>query len=735
MGRSKKGKCKSVVDVKSLKHKKRYLVAPKKTTQDSSVQFQDTQLKVPLTHTTDTIQQLVMPPSKENEELNNYEFYENEISASSLDEISSDAECSNIFYKDMNFQTLESLNKADKSLEELFEERPLSDTDEDDDESDEAHFNSKLTEEEKLKTELRDWHKKYAVTNVALCALLLILRSHSCFSNLPKSDKSLLHTPRDLKYAEMGPGLYYHIGLVRTLNRVLSFIKEKVTHLRLKIGIDEVPIFKSVPSGMIPILISFSGIQSLRKVVLPIGIYYGPAKASVTKFLKPFVDEATTVLKNGLDFQGSKVKVEVDGFICDTPGKAYILNTKGHRGYSSCTKCKAFGVDYMGRMTFPTNEKITLRTHDEFLQNADEEYRMGETPLTDLPGIDFMHSFPLDTMHIVFLGIVRAILYTWIFAKQPKKLPFFFIDCFSKSLLFLKSYMPCEFNRKGRSMNEIRRWKATEFRTFLLYTSIIALKDLEKDYPQLYFNFLMLHVIMRILLSSNQARLYREYAESLIDSFSRDCERLYGQEFITSNMHNLRHLPLNLERFLSCSECDAFPIENALHSLKKLTRKPAKPLQQTCSRLEEFIANGQWFHNAPDTRDPMSYETLGGHFCGPTLPGFEGRQFKGLKLPRFKIGITNPDYCLALNDGSVIIVRNIVIPQQCKDPVIVGQKFSCYENFFPEPLCQSSMLGIHLVSNLDPILRSWPLSDISDKLVLLPFRSKHVCIPLLDDVS
>lgn len=313
---------------------------------------------------------------------------------------------------------------------------------------------------------------------------------------------------------------------------------------------------------MIPIMVAFLGVRSLKKVVLPIGIYYGPKKGSVLEFLKKFVEEATRLIKNGIDLEGTKVKVVIEGFICDTPGKAYILNTKGHRGYSSFTKCKAEGEDYMNRMTFPSNKKMELRTHEDFLNMADDDYHMGETPLAKLPGIDFLHSFPLDTMHIVFFGVVRSILYLWIFAKPPKKIPLHFIDCFSKSLLVLKYYIPCEFNRKGRSMNEIHRWKATEFRTFLLYQSIIVLKDLQADYPQLYINFLTLHVLMRIFLNVKHAKLYGKYAESLIDAFYKDSEKLYGQEFLTSNMHALRHLPMNLERFESLGECDAFKIED-----------------------------------------------------------------------------------------------------------------------------------------------------------------------------
>lgn len=36
---------------------------------------------------------------------------------------------------------------------------------------------------------------------------------------------------------------------------------------------------------------------------------------------------------------------------------------------------------------------------------------------------------------------------------------------------------PSDLHRKIRSLNDIKYWKGTEFRTFLLYVGIVALKD------------------------------------------------------------------------------------------------------------------------------------------------------------------------------------------------------------------------------------------------------------------
>jgi len=41
--------------------------------------------------------------------------------------------------------------------------------------------------------------------------------------------------------------------------------------------------------------------------------------------------------------------------------------------------------------------------------------------------------------------------------------------------------MPCEFARKPRTLDEMCRWKATEFRTFLLYIGTFVIKSVLKN--------------------------------------------------------------------------------------------------------------------------------------------------------------------------------------------------------------------------------------------------------------
>lgn len=88
------------------------------------------------------------------------------------------------------------------------------------------------------------------------------------------------------------------------------------------------------------------------------------------------------------------------------------------------------------------------------------------------------------------------------------------------------SNVPCEFNRKLRSLAEFECWKATELRQFFLYTGEVILKHLPE---QLDNNFLLLSVDINILLNVLLCSQYHDHAHSLLILFVRHFGKLYGQ--------------------------------------------------------------------------------------------------------------------------------------------------------------------------------------------------------------
>lgn len=163
--------------------------------------------------------------------------------------------------------------------------------------------------------------------------------------------------------------------------------------------------------------------------------------------------------------------------------------------------------------------------------------------------------------------------------KGPKivRLPSWKIRKITNPLLTQKTFVTNDFSRKPRAIEDVARWKASEFRQFLLYTGPVVLKNILSS--DCYENFMAFSVAMRIFLSPNYEQ-YVEFARKLLVYFVKSFEQIYGSEFISYNFHSLIHLPDDYNRFGPLDCCSAFPFENFMKELKNMLRKNEKPLQQ-----------------------------------------------------------------------------------------------------------------------------------------------------------
>ena len=191
------------------------------------------------------------------------------------------------------------------------------------------------------------------------------------------------------------------------------------------------------------------------------------------------------------------------------------------------------------RMTFPDQDPDP-RTNVRFDEMRCAEHHRGASILTEL-NLGMVTQFPSDYMHLICLGIVKKLITMWTNGPvQHIKIGNAAVGLISDSILHLKSYLPREFIRKGRSLKEVDRWKATEFRTFLLYTGLVSLKG--KLPPVIYGNFLLLFVGVTILSSVDLCIPYCDYAEHVLSSFVNHFGEAYGTEHLIYNIHTLTHL-------------------------------------------------------------------------------------------------------------------------------------------------------------------------------------------------
>lgn len=344
----------------------------------------------------------------------------------------------------------------------------------------------------------------------------------------------------------------------------------------------------------------------------------------------------------------------------------------------------------------------TLRTDEKFQNFEYNDHQLNRSPLLEI-GIKSIKGFPLDYMHLVCLGVVKRIL---MFLKQgPRecRLSQQQLNLLSSNLKKLNGKMPREFARQPRALLYLDKWKATEFRQFLLYTGPLVLKSVLKE--EVYSHFLTLTVAMSILLDSNQTTRneYLQYARELLEYFVKHSPAIYGDTFTTYNVHSLLHLQDDVQHFgTSLNEISAFQFENYLFKLRKYVRKSQNPIAQIAKRMKET-------------------ET------------FPSRQIPKKLHVHITISTKKKDSCFLLKNGKFAFVREKRADKQFLCDVF-GQ--TTLENLFENPCCSMFVNIAKLQSRHRPARRVLlDYDDFERKAVCLPDERGYVMVPLRHEME
>ena len=502
---------------------------------------------------------------------------------------------------------------------------------------------------------------------------------------------------------------YAYIGIGTGITNALcaQTLPVPCNSLSLQFNVDGLPLFKSSPVTLWPILCIIMELPVREPFV--VALHCGSEKpSSAAEFLRDFVAELGHLLDSGLILGDTHFDVRIHSFVCDAPARAFLKNIKSHSGYSSCEKCTEQGI-YSGKVIFPLSD-APPRSDESFARGDDEEHHNGISPLLALR-IGCVSQFGLDYMHLLCLGVVRRLLLYWKGPTGPKHVQIgsYAVATLSDRLMSLAEYVPTELARRPRSVKELLRWKAVEFRQFLLYSGPVVLKGVISE--KLYQHFMLLVVASIILVSPMLSEHFCDYAGELLKLFVQQAADLYGNEILVYNVHNLIHLAADVKRLGALDNFSSFPFENRLGQLKKMVRKPQSPVQQILSRLQER----QLFLNQHVTNT----EKLGKeHFDGPLLMGMTGvEQFARLQTGSLSVSVSRGNNCILTRANKPAIVRNIV---SVKDAIyLLCEQFQDVSDAFSSPLLSSS-IGIVLVSKKLSPLFAVPVSEVLRKCICFP---------------
>lgn len=570
------------------------------------------------------------------------------------------------------------------------------------------HLDSSVLLNSSLSQQLQNWVTKCNITHTALRKLLSLLRPFIS-EHLPRDPRTLLNTPKSTKIITMGSGIYTHIGVAYSVKQQLKTVPNKYIPeiIYLDYNVDGLPISKSTNSNVWPIQGLIRNLDQFKLPPFVVGIYHGYDKPKDSnEYLKSLYDELLFLQNNTVKIEELEVIIRVRSFICDTPAKTFITGTKGHTGYFGCSKCVQEGTHIDRRMCF-TESNAELRTDDGFSLRKQTEHHLFD-PILEKIGMGMVSQFPLDYLHLVCLGVMKKLLTLWSEGPLECRLSNSMIEKINERLASAEFSRPAEFSRNIRGLETFKRWKATELRTFLLYTGPVVLKNILSN--KVYNHFLLFHSAIRILEHETFHKKFIELARDLLLNFVEKFKIMYGDSHLVYNVHNLVHLCNDVELYGKLHNFSAFPFENNMQQVKRMIRKKNKPLQQISNRLFE--------------KSISEVNTIG-VVAYPIFKKSNLIQFKN-----FKINCTDKNKWFLTNTNDIIMFKETKMVNG--KYFISGQKLKKQDSFYKNPF---NSVNLQIFSS-DGILEEKSLFEVKEvSSKLFSFRLKNaanvIFIPLL----
>lgn len=575
-------------------------------------------------------------------------------------------------------------------------------------------------------TKFRMWaFSNPSVTHRCLNELVDLIKPKYPF--LPKDARTILETPRNVEIIKLENGEMVYFGVILNLKARLTTEKlENNFVISLQVNIDGIPLYNSSAIEFWPILIKPCTFQNNTPFVAAIFCGEGKPKP-LAQYLNPFIEEFQNLLKNGIQVNNYHFVVQLEAFCCDSPARSYLKQTMGHNSIHGCERCVTQSVYSSAdkKRFYPINSEneIKRRGADFYEDLSENGHIKDKSPLLKL-NIDLVTKFVLDPMHLIYLGVVkRLIVNYWLEGKRPFK-----ISKLAKSKInnllqtkFIRQHIPSEFKRKIRTLKDIKRWKATEFRFFLLYCGVIVLFN--NINTRMYKHFLLLHTAVFILNNAKLIDKYMDIAHNNLISFVNESAEIYDIFFVVYNVHSLVHICEDVQCYGPLENYSCFMYESYLGRLKRTVRGKNLPLQQVNNRIVEMSKLYNWTPSKSETEKqtiPRGVKSKGnGDFFFCTK----------LSTPKFTISIKAPDNVVAVG-CDIYLIKSIYFSNgtyKC-----TGTRYRYLYDFYTSPI-QSSKLGIYYAKGIcapDVFL----LTEITLKYMSFPHRNGFVVIPIIHQI-
>ena len=354
----------------------------------------------------------------------------------------------------------------------------------------------------------------------------------------------------------------YDGSLYQAFSKVGSFLSYP-QNISFLWNTDGIPVFKSTKSSLWPMLYTINELpfhdRVRRENILISGLWCGDCHPNMLSFLSPQMETLNHLKVKGVRInEDICIRAMVLCGSCDLPAKASVLNFQPFNAFYGCPKCLQRGetvfTENSGNVRcFPfqeSNPSGPLRTHHQTMKDAKSVLLSenkkpingvkGPSALMLLPDYDIICGTSIDYMNGALLGVTKLFLSFWFDSSHKKKEFSIFnkLDIADKRLLALKP--PNYITRAPRSIKlNLCYWKASEFRSFLLYYFVPVLYRLLPDFQ--FQHFYLFAQAIYLLLKSRVTAKDIATAKRFLFLFVYLFDRIYPRRYMTMNVHSLLH--------------------------------------------------------------------------------------------------------------------------------------------------------------------------------------------------
>ncbi|CAD6211447.1 GSCOCG00010988001-RA-CDS [Cotesia congregata] len=194
-------------------------------------------------------------------------------------------------------------------------------------------------------------------------------------------------------------------------------------------------------------------------------------------------------------------------------------------------------------------------------------------------------------MHCIGLGVCRQFGDLWFNPVNHEKKFYYgkYTDLIDK---VLTSYKPSlEVSRTPRAITDRVHWKAHEWIFWLLFYSFPTLKSIFSKELLEHWSLLVEAVTILTKTSIMKSEIY--YAKQLLSEFVEGVEMLYGEEYVSFNVHLTVHLADSVLNWGPLSTHSAFLYEDYNQLLQEYIKSSNGVALQICDnfRLKSAVDN------------------------------------------------------------------------------------------------------------------------------------------------